>query len=55
MKHVEANMNFVFASDNKKKEVMHLFTEYKHNASKWGLKKKSEAEEQLRFYGLIEF
>lgn len=55
MEQINANMNFVFASDKKKQEIKQLFMDYKHNASKWHYAKRKEAEQELRHYGLIEF
>jgi hypothetical protein len=52
---LKTNMNFVFASDKKKDELMRLHTYYKHNASKWHYAKREEVERELRHYGLIEF
>lgn len=52
---LKANMNFIMVGDKKKGELMHLLTDYKHNASKWHYAKRKEVEEELRYYGLIEF
>lgn len=51
----KGNLNFIVLTEKEKGSLLNLLKEYRHNAIKWHYTKKQEVEQELRYYGLIEF